>query len=111
MESLQAIESDIWQKASVNREHVLAFLALQPSSDGPTLANSLRSWLQKLHDDPHFSKVNFPVESNHTTGQVFGNAIDRIVADISSYGYPTHESIIGAPPAPHDQESSDEANR
>lgn len=87
--TLQEIEADVYQNGAVNRNHVLEFLKLQPTSDQVTITAALKNWLEKLHNDPYYSKVRFP------TGDV-----ERILSDLESYGYVTHATIIDAPPPP-----------
>lgn len=81
------IEADIYAKGSLNRDHLLAFLRLAPTSDSQDLSTATRQWIQRLHDDPYYSKVTFPQGD-----------IDRITSDLESYGHITHETILGAEP-------------
>lgn len=92
------IEADIWQKGSVNREHLLAFLKLIPTSDGAAVKSAVEVWLRRLHDDPHYSKISFPVESGTDSLGVPGSAIDRVLSDLTNYGRVTHETVLGAGP-------------
>lgn len=91
------IEADIYQKGSVNREHVLAFLRLLPTSDAQAISSAVQTWLQRLHDDPYYSKVNFPTEANQDALGVAGGGIQRVLDDLSSYGYVSASTIIDAP--------------
>lgn len=95
MNTRAEIEQDIWEKASVNREHILAFLRLLPTNDSRDLSTATTVWLQRLHADPHYSKISFP----QVDGE-YGGGIDRIIGDLASYGRVTQETIIEAPPAP-----------
>lgn len=95
MNTRAEIEADIYDKGSVNREHLLAFLRLIPTSDSQVIAGTVKVWLQKLHTDPHFSRVSFP----QVDGE-YGGVIDRVLNDLESYGRVQHETIIGAEPAP-----------
>lgn len=97
MNTRTEIEADIWERASVNREHILAFMRLIPTSDSTALSTAIRQWLQRLHDDPHFSKVSFPQESLSGDLGVHGHGIDRILEDLAGYGRVTHETLIDAP--------------
>lgn len=98
MDTRAAIEADIYAKGSVNIEHLTAFLRLIPNSDSEAIGTAVKQWLQRLHDDPHFSKVFFPTEVNTHTLGVPGNAIDRVVSDLENYGRVTHETLIDAEP-------------
>ncbi len=93
MNTRAEIEADIWDKASVNREHLFAFLRLLPTSDATAIETTVRTWLQRLHDDPYYSKVTFPQADGE-----YGSAIDRIISDLSTYGRVTAETIINAEP-------------
>lgn len=95
MNTRAEIEQDIYDKASVNREHLLAFLRLIPTNDSQVIHSTVETWLKRLHADPHFSRITFP----QVDGE-YGGAIDRILNDLTSYGRVTHETIIDAPPAP-----------
>lgn len=95
MNTRAEIEADIYEKASVNREHLLAFLRLIPTNDSQVVEKTVKVWLQRLHDDPHFSKVSFPQADGE-----YGSAIDRIIGDLQSFGRVTQETILDAPPAP-----------
>lgn len=97
MKTRAEIEQDIWNKASVNREHLLAFVRLIPTSDSQAIQVALKQWLQRLHEDPHFSKVRFPNGDVNDAGML-PNHIDRILDDLSSYGHITQETIKGGVP-------------
>lgn len=97
MNTRAEIEQDIWDKASVNREHLLAFMRLIPTSDSQAIQVSVKQWLQRLHDDPHFSKVSFPQMDSNDAGMA-PNVLERILTDLSSYGHVTQETVIGADP-------------
>lgn len=86
---LADVEQDIWQQGVVNREHLLDFLRLLPTSDTLAIRAAVKDWLLKLHHDPKFSKVSFPEGD-----------ISRILDDLASYDRVRHETIIGAPPTP-----------
>lgn len=94
MNTRAEIEQDIYLKASVNREHLLAFLRLLPTNDSQAISTAVKTWLERLHADPYYSKISFP----QVDGE-YGGAIQRILDDLSSYGRITHETIIDAPPA------------
>lgn len=87
MTTREDIEQDIWNQGTVTRQHLFAFLQLIPTSDGQQVAVLVKTWLNRLHSDPHFSNVTFP-----------GSAIDRVISDLESYGRVTHETVIGAEP-------------
>lgn len=98
MNTRAEIEADIWQKGSVNREHLFAFLTLIPTSDAQAISTAVGVWLQKLHNDPYYSRVTFPqVDGNTGDLGVNSNALQRILDDLSNYGYVSHDTIIDAP--------------
>jgi hypothetical protein len=92
--NLEAIEADVWEKASVNRDHILEWLKLQPSSDGATLKADLADWLKQLHANPKFTKVNFHPEGDLGVLGVNSHPIQRILDDLESYGYVTRDTIL-----------------
>ena len=95
MNTRAEIEADIYEKASVNRGHILAFLRLLPTSDAQAISTATRTWLNRLHADPYYSKIIFPAADGE-----FGSGIDRIIGDIDSYGRITAETLLEAPPVP-----------
>lgn len=74
-DELQKLKQDIYNKGFVDREHLMQFLTLIPSNDGPTIIEEVKNWLQSLHNDPVLDKVVFP------TGD-----IEAILGDLDSYG-------------------------
>lgn len=72
---LQELNDDIYEKGSVDREHLLKFLTLINTNDGAVVSEQVREWLGSLHADPKYSKIIFP------TGD-----IDAILSDLGSYG-------------------------
>jgi hypothetical protein len=89
---LSDIEANIYQNGSLNREDILNFLSILPTSDQQAVTTAVNEWLLKLHADQHFSKVMFDDAS-----------VQRILDDLGSYGRVQHETIIDAPPAPQVQ--------
>lgn len=86
MTTIEEIKAAIWEAGSVNRDHLLAFLTLQNTSDAGELSRRTASFLTGLHNDPYYSKVVFPQGD-----------IERVLGDLSSYGRVTQETIIDAP--------------
>lgn len=87
--NLADIEADVWQKGSLNREHLFQFLRLLPNNDSDAVSEATKAWLTKMHQDPKYSNVVFPQGD-----------IDRVLSDLDSYGRVTHETLLDAPPAP-----------
>lgn len=87
--ALADIEADVYEQGAVNRTHILDFLRLLPTNDGQAVAQAVRDWLEKLHNDPTYDRVFFPQGD-----------IDRILGDLDSYGRLLHETVIDAPPPP-----------
>jgi putative heme iron utilization protein len=83
----EQIETDIRSRGSVERQHLLDFLKLLPTSDATQVKTLVRTWLEKLHNDPNFSAITFS-----------SDGIDRVLGDLESYGRVTHETVLGAEP-------------
>jgi hypothetical protein len=71
---LTKLNDDIYEKARVDREHLLKFLTLIPTSDARVVAAEVRTWLKGLNDDPKYDQVSFPQGD-----------IDAILTDLASY--------------------------
>jgi hypothetical protein len=80
---LAALNADVKAHGAVDRSHLLSFLQLQTNSDGEHLVQAVRSWLQGLHDDPTYEKVQF-----------LRGDIDAIIGDLDSYGRVQAETIL-----------------
>ncbi len=100
MKTRAEIEQDIWEKGSLNREHVLAFVSLLPDNDAANLRVAVKQWLGKLNDDPRLTKIFFIPETTTNQFGVHQNPADRILADLDNYGRIQHETIIGAEGGP-----------
>ena len=96
---LSDIETNIYNQGSLNRDDLFNFLSLLPTSDQTAINTAVTEWLQKLHNDQHYSKVIFD-----------DAAIARVVGDLGSYGRVTHETVIDAPPAPQVQLGPDDVD-
>ena len=72
---LAALNADVKLHGAVDRSHLLSFLQLNTNSDGKALVESVRNWLQQLHDDPTYTEVVFPKGD-----------IDAVLGDLDSYG-------------------------
>lgn len=83
MDTLEKIEADVYAKEHVDREHLLAFLRLQNTNDGPAITKSVENWLTKLHNDPHYSKVVFA-----------DGEIQKILGDLHSYNRLLPQTIL-----------------
>lgn len=90
MNTLEGIKAAIWEVGSVNREHLLAFLQLQDTSDGPELARRTETFLRGLHADPFYSRVMFPVDER-------GDHVNLVLDDLKVYGRATNETIADMP--------------
>lgn len=108
MDTRAAIEEDIRSKGSVNLEHLKAFVKLIPTNDAEGVKTAVKTWLQRLHDDPTLTTVHFPTEVGTETLGVPGNSIDRVLSDLESYGRLTHETLIGAEPNIYEPKDSNE---
>ena len=80
---LDKLNKKIYEKALVDREHLLEFLTLIPTNDAQAIIKAVKGWLKKLNDDPKFDKVVFP------TGD-----IDAVIGDLDSYGRVQPETIL-----------------
>lgn len=82
-EKVAALNQKVYERGTVDREHLLEFLTLLNTNDATTIITEVKSWLQKLHDDPKYDKVYFP-----------GKDIDAIIGDLDSYGRVQPETIM-----------------
>ena len=97
MDSLAALNADIYTKGSVNREHIFGFLRIQTTSDRDTIKKNLEIWLQGLHDDPYYSKIHFPNDTGTDSLGVHNDSLQRVIDDLVNYDRVTHDTIIDAP--------------
>jgi hypothetical protein len=74
-DEVAALNEKIYQKAVVDREHLLEFLTLIKTNDAQDIIREVKTWLTQLHEDPKFDKVRFPQGD-----------IDAIIGDLDSYG-------------------------
>lgn len=72
---LQELNDDVKTKGFVDREHLMKFLSLISSNDGPTIVQEVEDWLQGLHNNPDFSSIVFPQGD-----------IQAVLGDLDSYG-------------------------
>lgn len=80
---LTTLEKKVYNRGHIDREHLLEFLTLLPTSDGQQIVEEVKSWLEKLHNDSKFDKVTFPQGD-----------IDAIIGDLDSYGRVQPETIL-----------------
>lgn len=80
---LQKLKQDIKTKGYVDREHLLQFLTLVPTSEATVIISEVKNWLQQLHDDQELSGVSFPKGD-----------IDAIIGDLDSYGRVQPNTIL-----------------
>lgn len=80
---LEKLNNDVWEKGRVDREHLLHFLTLLPTSEAKVLITEVSNWLESLHNDPKYSKIVFPQGD-----------IDAIIGDLDSYGRVQPETIL-----------------
>ena len=71
---LQKLNDQVKAKGFVDREHLMAFLALIPTNEAEVIIQEVKDWLQALHDDPA-TTVTFPKGD-----------IDAVIGDLDSYG-------------------------
>lgn len=83
-EDLQTLNNKVYERGHIDREHLLEFLTLIPSTDDQQIVTEVKQWLTALHDDPKYTNVKFP------TGD-----INAIIADLDSYGRVQAKTILG----------------
>lgn len=72
---LEALNAKVKERGYVDREHIVEFLTLIPTSEAMVIIREIKEWLQALHNDPTYEKVMF------SQGD-----IDAIIGDLDSYG-------------------------
>lgn len=82
-EDLAKLNAKIKDNAAVDREHLLEFLTLIPTNDGPSIVEEVKEWLTALHLDPTYDKIIFP--DGH---------IEAVLGDLDSYGRVKVETIL-----------------
>lgn len=82
-DKVNTLNDKVYEKASVDREHLMEFLTLIDTNDAQAIITEVRNWLQSLHDNPKFDKVRFP------TGD-----IDAVIGDLDSYGRVQPKTIL-----------------
>lgn len=83
-DKLIKLNADIYEKARVDREHLLEYLTLLDTSDGQVVAAAVRKWLEELHADPKYDHIYFP-----------DSEIEAILSDLGSYGRLQPNTILG----------------
>lgn len=71
---LDKLKQLILKRGHVDREHVLRFLTLIPTSEAEVIVREVKEWLESLHKDDELPKVNFPEST-----------IKAILDDLESY--------------------------
>lgn len=82
-EDLQALNDKVYERGHIDREHLLEFLTLIPSTDDQQIISEVRNWITGLHDDPKYSHIKFPAGD-----------IDAIISDLDSYGRVQAKTIL-----------------
>lgn len=82
-DKVKELNAKVYNKTSVDREHLMEFLTLIDTNDAQTIIREVKNWLQNLHDDPAFDKIRFPQGD-----------IDAVIGDLDSYGRVQPEHIL-----------------
>lgn len=80
---VQAINDKVYERGLIDREHLLEFLTIIETSDAKVIITEVKNWLQALHEDSKYDKVNFPQGD-----------IDSIIGDLDSYGRVQADTIM-----------------
>lgn len=80
--AVEKLNDKIYENGGIDRMHILEFLETIETNDGRAIVQKVQKWLESLHNDPHYSKVEFP------TGD-----IQAILGDLDSYGRVQAETI------------------
>lgn len=72
---LEQLNTEVYEKGLVDREHLLKFLSLIPTNDATVIIKEVQDWLSNLHKDPKYDKISFPQGD-----------IDAVIGDLDSYG-------------------------
>lgn len=81
--AVKELNKKIYENGGVDRAHILEFLELIKTNDARTIIREVQTWLESLHNDPDFSKVEFP-----------DGDIQAIIGDLDSYGRVQAETIM-----------------
>ncbi len=82
-DELQKLNDDIKAKGYVDREHLMNFLKLIPTSEAKVIIQEVKDWLQNLNDDPKYDNVIFPQGD-----------ISAVLGDLDSYGRVSPDTIL-----------------
>lgn len=82
-ENLDALNAKVKGRGHIDREHLMEFLTLIPTNDGPHIIQEVKEWLTALHNDPSYETVIFP-----------GDDINAVISDLDSYGRIQTETIL-----------------
>ena len=82
-EDLEKLNAKVKDSGYVDREHLMEFLTLIPTNDGPHIIQEVKTWLSALHNDPTYDKISFP-----------GNDIDAVISDLDSYGRVSTQTLM-----------------
>lgn len=80
--AVEQLNDKIYENGGVDRMHILEFLGTIETNDGKVIVQKVKKWLEDLHADPKYSKVEFP-----------NNDILVILSDLDSYGRVQAETI------------------
>ena len=83
LEDLAALNAKVKDRGYVDREHLVEFLTIIPTNDGPTIILEVKEWLADLHKDPTYDTITFP-----------NGDIDAIISDLDSYGRVSVQTIM-----------------
>lgn len=82
-EDLQTLNDKVYDRGHIDREHLLEFLTLIPSTDDKQIIDEVKNWITGLHNDPKYTHVKFP-----------SGDIDAIISDLDSYGRVQAKTIL-----------------
>lgn len=82
-DDLQKLNEDVKERGHVDREHILQFLTLIPTTDGEHIIKEVKEWLTNLHNDPSYDKIVFPQDD-----------INAIISDLDSYGHVSSDTVL-----------------
>jgi hypothetical protein len=80
---VKKLNDKVYERGSVDREHLLEFLENIKTNDGKTIIAEVKAWLTILHNDPKYDKVHFPQGD-----------IDSVISDLDSYGHVSTQTIL-----------------
>lgn len=82
-EDLQQLNGKVKESGYIDREHLMEFLTLIPTTEGKHIINEVHAWLTALHLDPTYDKITFPQ-----------NDINSVISDLDSYGRVSTKTIL-----------------